>query len=191
MRPEEEGRRLVPTVRVAQSIFGAQAASVMLRDGDELVFAAVSGDGEGALEGRRIPLGTGVAGWVATSRQPIVLEDVRSDPRFAADVAASTGYVPKGLMAVPLEDDDERVLGVLSVLDRPLRAEFSLLELELLGLLAEQAAGIVTEGRRSRGELGGVPPAVTDLVAALQAVDGERRAAADQLLEALTRLLAP
>ena len=42
-------------------------------------------------------------------------------------------------MAAPLLLE-ERALGVLSILDRPKRASFSLVELDLLGLFAHQAA---------------------------------------------------
>ena len=73
------------------------------------------------------------------TRQPLVIEDVTEDPRFAKDFAEETGYVPKGLMAVPLLNE-ERALGVLEVLDRPQRSQFSLVEMDLLGLFANQAA---------------------------------------------------
>ncbi len=99
----------------------------------------MTGEGEDTLVGRRIPGAAGIAGWVAQSGQPLVVEDVASDPRFAVDEARRTGYVPKGLMAVPLLRDD-RVLGVLNVLDRPERRRFSVAEMDLLGLFANQAA---------------------------------------------------
>src|SRR6516165_4874493 len=105
---EQFGRLLRSIVDVARAIFGARASSIMLLDPDteELVFAAVSGEGERELVGRRMPASTGVAGWVLSSRTPLVLEDVQSDPRFARDVAEKTGYVPKGLMAAPLLDEE-------------------------------------------------------------------------------------
>ena len=106
---------------------------------------------------RRIPSSTGIAGWVLSSRTPLVLEDVQSDPRFAREVAAKTGFVPKGLMAVPLLDE-ERVLGVLQVLDRPQRERFSLQEMELLGLFANQAAialSLLRTARQARASLAG------------------------------------
>ena len=79
---------------------------------------AVAREEDRGLIGMRMPSGQGVAGWVLTTRQPIVIEDVQSDPRHAKDVAERTGYVPKGLMAVPILHE-ERALGVLQVLDRP------------------------------------------------------------------------
>ena len=132
---------LAAIVEVARSIFGARASSILLLDekADELVFEAVVGEGEDTLLGSRFPAGKGIAGWVLATRTPLVIEDVQQDPRFAKDVAEETGYVPSGLMAAPLLHD-ERALGVLSVLDRPEQSLFSLKEMELLGLFANQAS---------------------------------------------------
>ena len=70
------------------------------------------------LLGTRFPSSTGVAGWVLVTRQPLVVDDLTKDTRFSRDAAESTGYVPRGLMAVPLLAE-ENALGVLEVLDRP------------------------------------------------------------------------
>src|SRR3990172_1723130 len=139
---EESFRALLAAiVEVARSIFGAKASSILLLDEatEELVFEAVVGEGEDTLLGTRFPAGKGIAGWVLATRTPLVIDDVHQDPRFAKDVAEDTGYVPSGLMAAPLLHD-ERALGVLSVLDRPEQSLFSLKEMELLGLFANQAS---------------------------------------------------
>ena len=110
----EEGHRalLQSIVDVARAIFGAKASSVFLLDeeADELVFEAVSGEGEEELVGMRFPSSTGIAGWVLVTRQPLVIDDLQQDPRFARQAAESTGYVPHGLMAVPLLIE-ERAIG--------------------------------------------------------------------------------
>lgn len=182
-------------VEVARGIFGASASSAMLHDEatDELVFEAVVGEGEDTLLGRRIPADTGIAGWVLASQEPLVIEDVGSDPRFARDVAERSGYVPKGLMAAPLIRG-ETTIGVLSVLDRPANARFSLGELDLLALFATQAAlalDLLQRARRASTALGGEGPgALAELVGALDSIaDDKRRAAADRLLRDLTLLL--
>src|SRR5438132_2171479 len=101
-------------VDVARAIFSARASSVFLLDEaiDQLVFEGGSGEGAGELVGTRLPSSTGIAGWVLVTQQPLVLDDVQSDPRFSREAAEQTGYVPKGLMAVPLLSE-ERSLGVL------------------------------------------------------------------------------
>jgi GAF domain-containing protein len=139
---EKDYRELLQSiVEVARAIFRAKASSIFLLDEatDELVFEAVAGEGAESLVGQRFPSSTGLAGFVLVSRQPLVIEDVLQDPRFSRETAESTGFVPKGLMAVPLLHE-ERALGVLEVLDRPSDAHFSLAEMELLGLFANEAA---------------------------------------------------
>jgi GAF domain-containing protein len=193
-----EGHRplLQAIVEVARAIFGARAASIMLLDTEqgELVFEAVTGEGEDTLVGRRIPSTTGIAGWVAASGQPLVVEDVADDPRFASDEARRTGYVPKGLMAVPLLRED-RVLGVLNVLDRPERRRFSVAEMDLLGLFANQAAvalELLLQARRMEALLaasGDQLEAVAQLAMRLDGLEDERRAAGVRLLEDLAQIL--
>ena len=194
---EESYRTLLQsTVEVARAIFHAKAASVFLLDeeADELVFEAVAGEGAGALIGKRFPSSTGVAGWVLTTRQPLVVDDLTSDTRFSVEAAASPGDVPHGLMAVPLLVE-ERALGVLEVLDRPVDAKFTLSDMNVLGLFANQAAvalDLLQRGRRAKaaldgdGELG----ALARFASTLEDADDERRAAGLQLLAALERLLA-
>ena len=124
--------------------------------------------------------------------QPLVIEDVTRDPRFASDVAADTGYVPKGLMAVPLLHE-ERALGVLEVLDRPSDARFTLAEMDLLGLFANQAAialDLLQRARRAQATLAGEGDVA--VVARLARKLEERREEggdAFALLDALERLL--
>ena len=184
-------------VEVARAIFHARASSIFLLDEetDELVFAAVAGEGAETLLGRRFPSSTGIAGWVLVTRQPLVLEDVSQDSRFARDVAEDTGYVPKGLMSVPLLYD-ERALGVLQVLDRPRRSQFSLEEIDLLGLFAGQAAialELLQRARRARAvlaESGGEAEVVARLGATLDGLTGPARESGLALLRSLEQLLA-
>ena len=194
---EESFRALLGAiVEVARSIFGARASSILLLDEEteELVFEAVVGEGEDELLGMRFPAGKGIAGWVLATRTPLVLEDVRTDPRFASDVAEGTGYVPSGLMAAPLLHDEE-ALGVLEVLDRPERSLFSLQEMELLGLFANQASiavDLLQRARRaehvlSRGE--GELDVVARLAAAVDRLEGDRREAGLRLLRELADTL--
>jgi GAF domain-containing protein len=195
---EENYRALLQSVvEVARAIFKAQASSVFLFDvdSDELVFEAVAGEGADALVGRRFPSSTGIAGWVLVTRQPLVVDELDKDPRFAREAAESTGFVPKGLMAVPLLNED-RALGVLEVLDRPQQAAFSLAEMELLGLFANEAAialDLLQKARAARSVLeqaGDEADALARFAAKLDDAEPDRREAALQLLDALGKLLA-
>jgi GAF domain-containing protein len=184
-------------VDVARAIFRARAASVFLLDAeaDELVFEAVSGEGEESLVGRRFPSSTGIAGWVLVTGQSLVLDDVSADPRFASQAAESTGYVPKAIMAVPLVSG-ERTLGVLEVLDRPSGERFTMEEADLLGMFATQAAVALDLLQRSRsarrllagGAEDGDGSALTRLAAALESAEAQDREAALELVRAVERL---
>jgi GAF domain-containing protein len=194
---EDSYRALLQSiVEVARAIFGARASSVFLFDepSDELVFEAVAGEGAGELVGQRFPSSTGIAGWVLVTRQPLVVEELENDPRFAREAAESTGFVPKGIMAVPLLYEDN-ALGVLEVLDRPANAAFSLAEMELLGLFANEAAialDLLQKARAARGVLeseGGEAEAVARFVSLLADAEPERKDAALHLLRALEELL--
>jgi GAF domain-containing protein len=194
---QESHRALLQSVvDVARAIFGAAASSIFLFDEatDELVFEAVAGAGSDSLVGVRFPSSTGIAGWVLTTRQPIVIDDLQNDPRFARERAESTGYVPRTMMAVPLLTE-ERALGVLQVLDRDEAVPISLEQMELLGLFAAQAAialDLLQRSRRAQEVLAGegeLAP-LARVAAALDSVEGPRRDAGLRLLAALDDLLA-
>ena len=194
---EDQYRALLQSVvDVARAIFKAKAASILLLDTetDELVFEAAADEASESLIGKRFPSSTGIAGWVLVTRQPLVVEELADDPRFAREAAESTGFVPKGLMAVPLLHED-RTLGVLEVLDRPQKAAFTLAEMELLGLFANEAAialDLLQRAREARSVLeteGGESEAVARFVELLADAEPERKEAALQLLDAVEKLL--
>ena len=196
---EADFRRLLTSVvEVARAIFRARASSIFLLDEktDELVFEAVAGEGADTLVGQRFPSSTGIAGWVLVTRQPLVIEDVTADPRFGREAAESTGFVPKGLMAVPLLHE-ERSLGVLEVLDRPSDSRFSMQEMDLLTLFASQSAIALDLLRRARqaqaaladrGDIS-VLARVATALGQDEAEDGARREAGLRRLAALEELL--
>jgi GAF domain-containing protein len=197
MSAEDEHRALLQSiVEVARSIFSAKASSIFLHDeeADELVFEAVAGEGSENLIGERFPSSTGVAGWVLVTRQPLVIEDLASDPRFARETAEVTGYVPRAMMSVPLLHE-ERALGVLNVLDRSQDVQFSLGHMELLGLFANQAAialDLLQRARHARSVLagsGGDAAVIARIASALEGLDEEQREPVLRLLAALDDVL--
>ncbi len=125
----------------ARQVTGAGASSIALLDeqAGELEFVAATGPGGEALVGTRMDSGKGIAGWALASGQSITVNDAPSDPRFAADVAATTGYTPHTILAIPLEDERGPV-GVMEVLDPDPASDGDRGAGAMLSLLAEQAA---------------------------------------------------
>jgi GAF domain-containing protein len=140
LRPRGGEDFLQAIVETARLVFDAAACSIALLDEDEeeLEFRVAAGTGAEAIVGLRIPADRGIAGWAVVAGQPIAIDDVRQDPRFAADVAEKTGYVPISIMAMPLESE-QRTFGVIEVLDRRQGGGEGADDMEVLALFARQA----------------------------------------------------
>lgn len=187
---------LTSIVETARSIFVAEAASIALLDepASQFVFEAVAGRGADTLVGSRFTAGEGLAGAVAQNGEPLIVDDLIRDRRFARDVAEDTGYVPSAMMVAPLLRD-ERTLGVLSVLDRGATGRTGLQELQLLVTFADQAAlalDLTAAARRAAATLEAADEELAQiarLARRLQALSPERRAAGARLLAALEELL--
>jgi len=145
VRPSTRDRELRRAVTGIRALFSAAACSCALVEpgGAGLRFVAADGRGAQEIVGVPLPAGTGIAGWAVMSGQPIVIADVRADPRFAREVAESTHYVPETILAAPLVDVTGEVLGVIEVLDPISRGEHSGHDLDGLGVAASLVASVV------------------------------------------------
>jgi GAF domain-containing protein len=152
LAPAGQEEMLRTITATAKDLFAAAACSLALLEGNELVFRVATGEGADEVVGMRVPITSGIAGWVVSSGQPIAIADVRRDPRFAAQVAESTGYLPRSILAMPLQTD-RRLLGVIEVLDRVTEGRDTSRDMELLSLFARQAA-LAIEGSMVFSELG-------------------------------------
>jgi len=183
-------------VEVARRIFAAHAASILIYDVDahELVFEAAAGPGQEALVGVRIGADSGIMGWVLSSQEPMIIDDVTRDPRFDREGAERLGHVPKHMMSVPLLHDEEP-LGVLTVLDRRERSFSGVEEMDLLANFASQAAiaiSVVRAGKRAKRMLeegAGDAAVVARLAATIDTLEEPRRGAAMTLLRSIETLL--
>jgi GAF domain-containing protein len=192
-------------VDAAAQIFGAAAASIALVDeaNQKLVFKVAFGAGKENVVGVSIPLDHGLAGYVVMTGQPISVRDVQQDKRFNQGFASSTGYVPHSILATPLMFND-RVIGVMEVLDKINAPAFGMQDMDLLGVFAHQAAIAIHQsqqydhldaalvgGLRRLIEDSGSPEIERALAAAEESeLDGDLLVIADQL-NALSKLGRP
>ena len=132
-------------------LFQAEAASIALYDpvDDRLVFRVAAGEHGRSVVGRSVPSGEGLVGHVFTTGQALALSDVASDARFGRTFAEQTSYVPRGIVAVPLLDD-EGTIGVLEVLDKRDLSAFTLRDIELASAFAAQATVAIRASRVER-----------------------------------------
>ncbi len=125
-------------LRDAMEIIQAKDGSVLVLDpvSQELAFLLTAGDvPEDALLGQRIPAGQGVAGWVAASRRPVIVNNSSEDGRFYPDIDQAFEFRTESILAVPIVGGGD-VLGVIEVLNKKHGQRFSQGDKSLLMLLA-------------------------------------------------------
>lgn len=130
----------------ALSITNADAGSILLVEGDKLVFKIVKGEKTAKLLGTTVEKGRGISGWIAESGKSIRISDVTLDERFNSDIDAVTGYVTKSILGVPLIARSE-VIGVLELLNKKNGRPFRQRDEEIISYLAGQAAISITKAR--------------------------------------------
>ena len=116
------------------------------RDGAYLTLAATNGLDRFQIGRARVPFGEGVTGRVAASREPLVIPDVRSDPRFLWVRGIDQRRFVASMLSVPLTWHDQTV-GVLNVQTEAMRV-FSDHDVAQLGAVADLLAGIIEKGRQ-------------------------------------------
>jgi HD-GYP domain-containing protein (c-di-GMP phosphodiesterase class II) len=90
----------------------------------------------------RIPLGQGIAGFVAKTGSAVNIRDAYKDTRFAQDLDRITGYQTRSVLAVPLRGRDGKALGVFEVLNKA-KGPFTEEDEGLLRILATMAASFI------------------------------------------------
>jgi signal transduction protein with GAF and PtsI domain len=134
-------------LHISSAQMNSEEASVLIRDGDEgdLRFIAAIGKVAHHLINIQIPSGKGIAGFVFSSGQPMVIADVGEEDSFYAEVDKQTGYSTQTLLATPLRHNGE-VIGVLEYVNRigePPFESFSSTEMDNAAVFAEAIASLV------------------------------------------------
>lgn len=126
-------------------------AIMLLGENGELEFSGVFGGGQGLRE-RTVPVGKGVAGWVAQNSRPVISNDASVDQRFDQNFAREVCYEVRSLMAAPLMVDGE-CIGIIEVLN-PMRVPdrlpvYNFQDLDILAVIASQLSHSI-HSRRNR-----------------------------------------
>jgi len=129
------------TLYYAMTVLDARDGALLVADEEknELVFVLVQGQVREKLPGYRIPYNEGIAGWAARHREPVIVNNARSDSRFSSRVDEAFGFQTYSLVCVPLVARG-KVLGVIEVLNKASGGDFAEADQDLLSLLAVVAA---------------------------------------------------
>jgi signal transduction histidine kinase len=116
------------------------------RDGAYLTLAATNGLDRYQIGRARVPFGEGVTGQVAASHRPLIIPDVKADPRFLWVRGIDQRRFVASMLSVPLTWHDQ-VVGVLNVQTEVPR-RFGPADVAQLGAVADLLAAIVEKGRQ-------------------------------------------
>jgi two-component system phosphate regulon sensor histidine kinase PhoR len=123
----EIGRALTSTLDLEQTLkqttlfmqrsLECEAASLWLLDESrqELVLTTASGVGSEAVTGFRLPMGRGVAGYVARTGNSYIAADLSKDEYHFTNVPNMNNYRPSSILSTPIQYKD-RIIGVMQAL---------------------------------------------------------------------------
>jgi diguanylate cyclase (GGDEF)-like protein len=127
--------------------FGPERWSMLMVDdaSDELYYAIAVGENTESLKGLRVPMGEGVAGWVASTGNPLVVPDVALDPHWSAFASKHPDLKIKSIACVPVRSGN-KTLGVIQLLNSKLDllSEYSI---SFLRILCDYAAIAIQNAR--------------------------------------------
>ncbi len=75
------------------------------------------------LQGRdmveiRLPIGKGIAGYVAETGETIDIADAYNDPRFNPEVDKKSGYKTNTMLCMPMKNKNSKIIGVFQLLNK-------------------------------------------------------------------------
>lgn len=132
----------------AEQLTDSEASSIMLLDDDKktLSFKVTTGEKSGILKKLKVIVGQGIAGTIASTKEPMIINDVSKDPRFAGTFDKTSGFQTKQILGVPLLMGDELV-GVAEVLNKKDGQEFDNDDLHIMESLGSLATVTIQNAR--------------------------------------------
>lgn len=136
-----EPRRVIESIMAKiQQLIPSEAWSMLLVDEEsqELTFELALGEKGKDVASYRVKMGEGVAGWVAQTGQPAIVNDTGSDPRFTGKFDSKTSFRTRSILCAPLISRG-RTIGVVEIINRR-GGRFTRPDLSLLMMLVEPCA---------------------------------------------------
>lgn len=139
-------------VTLSAGVTQAEIGSLMLinETGEFLTMESSIGLDEELAKSVRLPLGSSIAGYVAQSGAPLIVDDVEKDERFKR--INKERYSSASLLCAPLRVTN-RVLGVINMANKQGGEKFNEHDLKLLTTFASQAAVAIDDARQFENNL--------------------------------------
>lgn len=119
-------------------IIGVQRCSIMLLNETKEFLTLGAALGIDNIDySREVPVGEGIAGWVAREGKPVLIQDIEKHPFYKKKSDAE--YISKSLLSVPLKYKDN-LLGVLNITNKKTQKAFTKIEQKLVTYYAEQVS---------------------------------------------------
>lgn len=124
-----------------ESFFRPRHLAVLLVEPEtgDMTFSHVLGDKAELLGGKKLRKGKGIAGWVATTGEPLLMQDTASDSRFEPLFLTAKTKGATSFVAAPLKSGDA-IIGVLEMIDRRNGAPFTPQDQKDLSAMADVAS---------------------------------------------------
>ncbi|MFU8860708.1 MAG: PP2C family protein-serine/threonine phosphatase [Cyclonatronaceae bacterium] len=139
---------LAEIMEAAEVLMDAEASSLMLldRESGELIITVPTGPSGSEIFGKKIPRGSGIAGWVALNGKPLLVNDVSKDKRFLGDITDGD-FRTRNVLCVPMLNSEGQVIGILEAINKKASGYFEDVEITLFQMLANQAAIAIEKER--------------------------------------------
>jgi len=133
-------------IEAARELTDSEASSILLveRKSGDLYFEATTVPTKEKLQRVIVPMDSSIAGWVVQHNESVVIEDVEENDRHFKQ--ADIGITTRSLLAVPLSFKGQ-VIGVLNVLNKAKGQSFDEDDVNVLTILAAQAAVAIENAR--------------------------------------------
>ncbi len=117
--PLEPEKILELVLEQISQLLNAEAGSIFLLNEKtkELELKVATNLSEEEIGKIKVPLGKGLAGFVAEKNQSVNIKDVSQDDRFYSNIDHITGFKTKNILTVPLKTSN-KIVGVLQALNK-------------------------------------------------------------------------
>jgi GAF domain-containing protein len=133
---------LLSVIRTAaQNLLNCDRGTVFTREEDFLVVKAQALEQEIPLN-YKVPVGSGIVGYVVQTGATEIIPDVYLDPRFNNEMDLRTGYRTRSVLCMPVKDSEGRVIAALQMINKR-QGVFTTEDAELLELFSEQVGSVL------------------------------------------------